>query len=316
MKWYFCHKETPIHMYNKIYYGKPDFTIGQVPYREEPTNVLMCSPEYFEIIDVKNAFMKGFEGATDANLAMQQWLHLKEVYEDLKTREVISGVQVIPGAPGLEDMVFCANQTFPWITPDGKKVVMMSEMKHASRKKEVPFFEMFFKEQGYSPLHFTKTDLFEGMGDTIPHPFKKLLYGGYGHRSKPDAHAELSEMLQVPVIALELPHEKFYHLDTCFLPLNTDHVMLCRDAFTPDGLDAIHSLFQYVHFIPETEAETTFCLNAHIPYHKNAHHAIVQKGSKEAWRILNSLGFIIHELDTSEFMKSGGSVFCMKMMMY
>ena len=303
-------------MQNKIYKSIPDFTIEQVPSREEPRNVLMCSPDYFEVIDVKNEFMKGYEGATDKALAMQQWNTLKAVYESLALQGVIAGVDVIPGQPGLEDMVFCANQSFPWVMPDGRKVVVMSEMKHESRKREVPFFEAHYASKGYQALHFRHTDLFEGMGDTIPHPHKHLLYGGYGHRSKPGAHEELADMLQVPVVALELPHPKFYHLDTCFLPLNSEEVMLCKAAFTDEGLHAISGLFKRLHYISEAEAETTFCLNAHIPYHSTEHHAIIQKGSRDALHVLQTSGFTVHEIETSEFMKSGGSVFCMKMMTY
>ena len=39
-------------------------------------------------------------------------------------------------------------------------------------------------------------------------------------------------------------------------------------------------------------------------------------GANEANAKLRSAGFNVVEVDTSEFMKSGGSVFCLKMMVY
>lgn len=303
-------------MQNKIYTQNLTFSINEIEKREEPTNVLLCTPDYFEIIDIKNAYMTGNEGSTDRSQAIKQWNDLKDIYTHLAFKNVINEVLTIPGVSGLEDMVFCANQTFPWISSNGKKQVVLSKMKHASRKKEVPYFEIFFKDLGYEILNLSRTDLFEGMGDTIAHPFKKLLYGGYGHRSKANAHEELSEILEVPIVLLELLHPKFYHLDTCFLPLNEDHVMLCKEAFTNEGIANISHLFKHLHFISEEEADRTFCLNAHIPYHKSQHHAIVQKGSAVSISILKELGFTVHETETSEYMKSGGSVFCMKMMVY
>lgn len=310
------HKERNSNMDNKIYSRDLTFSIDDVESRTEPTNVLLCTPEYFDIVDVKNAFMEGFQGQTQKDEAMAQWNSLRFVYQNLSQMHVIDKVMEIPGAIGLEDMVFCANQTFPWRVKDGRNIVVMSKMKHDSRKLEVPYFEEFFKGIGYSTLHLERTDLFEGMGDTIAHPFKQLLYGGFGHRSKANAHEELAQILDVPVVLLELLHPKFYHLDTCFLPVDTDNVILCKEAFTEDGLKNIQHLFKYLHFISEYEAEQTFCLNAHIPYNSKYRHAIIQKGSATAIKILTDLDFTIHETETSEYMKSGGSVFCMKMMVY
>ena len=127
-------------------------------------------------------------------------------------------------------------------------------MKHPSRQQEVPFFEKFYKDEEYKVFHLNNTDLFEGMGDTIPHPGKALLYGGFGHRSDPSAYEELSIILNVPVIALELINEKFYHLDTCFVPLDEETVMLCKEAFTDEGLKLLRTLFKKVFQIPPEEA--------------------------------------------------------------
>jgi N-dimethylarginine dimethylaminohydrolase len=288
--------------------------VSDIESRPEPLKVLMCSPTYFDIIDVKNTHMLGQNGNLKKDLARQQWQSLHDIYLQLKADAVVEDVMVIDGAAGCEDMVFCANQTFPWFD----KRVVISKMRHPSRQKEAPFFEAYFSALGYQAIHLQEAKMFEGMGDTIPHPHKKLLYGGYGHRSDPKAYDEISKTLQVPIIRLELPNPNFYHLDTCFVPLSESEVMLCREAFTAEGLEIIEKLFSKVFYIPKSEAINTFCLNAHVIHNdKNGKKAaILQKGSVIALEALKQCGYRIYETETSEFMKSGGSVFCMKMMIY
>lgn len=303
----------------KVYQsGKLPFIINDLKRREEPLKVLMCNPEHFDIIDVKNIHMEGMASSLNKNKAMQQWDDLKSIYQKLVDEGLLQELKVIDGAKGCEDMVFCANQSFPYLTNSNEKTVWMSKMRHASRQNEVPFFEEFFKNLGYTPKHFKQTDLFEGMGDTIPHPGKQLLYGGYGHRSKTDAYEELSKELNVPIIALELINENFYHLDTCFVPLSETQVMLCREAFTAEGFALIQQCFDDIFEIPMDEAIQTFCLNAHVVTNNytNQKAAIIQVGSTAAKTALEKCGYKIYEVETSEFMKSGGSVFCMKMMYY
>jgi N-dimethylarginine dimethylaminohydrolase len=292
------------------------FTAKDISSRPEPKKVLMASPEFFDIIDVKNAHMEGQAGKLNKSLAIQQWNELKKVYESLVQKGILDSVHVIPGAKGCEDMVFAANQTFPWITTENKKVVVVSKMKHPSRQKEVPHFEKFFSQENYSLVHLSRTQLFEGMGDTIPHPGKRLLYGGYGHRSDISAYEEISEVLGVPIIPLELVDDRFYHLDTCFVPLNEESVMLYPEAFSKNGIEVIKKIFKNVLAIPLEEASGNFALNAHAIHNEKGKVAILQKGSQETVKVLKKSGFEVVELDTSEYMKSGGSVFCMKMMFY
>jgi len=303
---------------NKVYYKSPlDFSVEDLPSRTDPRKIVMASPDYFDIVDVKNVHMEG-EKALDKQKAGKQWGNLKRIYEEWKALGAIDEISILAGAEGCEDMVFAANQSFPWLMGGGEKVVAMSKMKHSSRQKEVPFFEKFYKDQEYKTFHLNNTDLFEGMGDTIPHPVKNLLYGGYGHRSDPSAYEELSVILNVPVIALKLINEKFYHLDTCFLPLDEKTVMLCKEAFTDEGLELVYSLFRKVIEIPLSEAEKGFALNAHIIHDSLSGHklAVIHQGNDFTVAKLMENGFRVWELDTSEYMKSGGSVFCMKMMYY
>lgn len=295
-----------------------NFTIDQISSRPEPSKVLMCSPEYFQVVDVKNVHMLQHQGQVNTAVAQKQWTALKSNYEKLVNENYLAEVLVIPGAEDCEDMVFAANQSFPWLTTSGERVVVMSKMYHASRAREVAHFELFYQNKGYKIIHLRHTDFFEGMGDTIPHPQKRLLYGGYGHRSTQEAYTELSQLLEVPIVALSLTDERFYHLDTCFLPVNVDTVLLCAEAFDAEGLQAIGLLFKNVVEIPVAEATDFFALNAHIVWGKGESTpvAILQSGATITAAILKQLGVEVKFRETSEFMKSGGSVFCMKMMLY
>lgn len=307
-----------IYTQKKVYDHNLHFSLDEIPPRVEPRKVLMASPEYFDIIDIKNPHMEKGLGNMDKELAIGQWESVRNEYVRLAELGILDSVNVISGVPGCEDMVFAANQTFPWRDESGKKEVILSKMRHCSRQKEVPYFEEFFRDEGYKINKLVKTTLFEGMGDLIPHYGKMLLYGGYGFRSEKNAYDEIAQLLNVPIIALELINENFYHLDTCFLPIDEETVLICAEAFTTEGLKTIKKMFREVIAIPVHEAAQNFSLNAHIINDQvtGKKVALMQKGGIITFHHLVKKGFEVIEVDTSEFIKSGGSVFCMKMMVY
>ena len=304
---------------NKVYTANEiDFTINSIEDRPEPKRILMATPDYFDIVDVKNVHMEGNAGKLNKSKANKEWQTLKETFEGFKSDDILEEVLTISGAEGCEDMVFTANQSFPWVRKNGEKIVIMSKMKHESRRREVPYFEQFYKNLGYTPIHLQRTQMFEGMGDLIYHTGKRLLYGGYGHRTEKNAYDEIVEILETPIVALELVDERFYHLDTCFVSLGKEAVMICKEAFSDEGVAALKKLYKRVYFIPIEEAVEYFALNAHTLFNHqtNKKVAVIHQGSIYTVEVLKKEGFDVYEVDTTEFMKSGGSVFCMKMMVY
>lgn len=287
---------------------------SEIPSMPIPQKVLLCSPDYYDIVDVKNVHMEAHVGDFDKDQAWAQWTMLKDIYFGLKTNGTLTEVSILEGQPGLEDMVYAANQTFPWLK-NGDPVFIPSLMRHESRKKEVPFYAAFFKEKGYQEIPLKKATLLEGMGDLIPLPGKKLLFGGYGYRTELSALEEVSELLEVDIIALKLVDDRFYHLDTCFIPLNEKSVLLYKPAFDEASMELLHSLFENIVEIPEEEAEN-FALNAHVISTNEHKVAILQKKNRTTKEFLVQQGFEVFGISTSEFIKSGGSVFCMKMMYF
>ena len=288
----------------------PDLSIDALPAVPRPGRVLLTTPDHFEVAYVINPHMDGNVGTVDPALARRQWDALREAYEGLGVE-----VSVVEGAEGQPDMVFCANQSLPYVTPGGERGVVLSRMHAPQRAGEVPHYQRFFQEEGYE-THHLDADLpgdFEGMGDAIWHPSRYLLWGGYGYRTDREVYERLSRALGFPVIALSLTDPDFYHLDTCFCPLDEETVLIYPGAFDEAGIDAIKAHFPRILEAPEDEARSLFACNAHSP---DGEHVLIQAGATRTNDLLRAAGYTVVELDTSEFLKSGGSVFCMKLMFW
>ena len=284
--------------------------LDALPAIPRPGRVLLTSPDHFAVDYVINPHMAGNVGAVDAGRARRQWEAVRDAYERLGIETV-----VMAGAPGLPDMVFCANQTLPYQTPGGERGVVLSRMHAAQRKPEVDHYARFFQGEGYE-VHGLDEDLpgdFEGMGDALWHPGRYLLWGGYGYRTDRQVYDRLSSALGFPVLSLELTDPDFYHLDTCLCPLDEETALLYPGAFTAEGIRTVRSHFRRTIEAPEAEARELFACNAHSP---DGEHVLIQRGCRETVGLLRAGGYTPVEIDTSEFLKSGGSVFCMKLMFW
>ena len=285
-----------------------DTPVDALPAIPRPGRVLLTSPDHFEVAYVINPHMAGNVGEVDAGRARRQWDALKAAYERLGIETA-----VVAGQPGLPDQVFCANQTLPYQTPGGERGAVLSRMHAAQRKAEVEHYARFFEAEGYE-VRGLDPDLpgdFEGMGDAIWHPGRYLLWGGYGYRTDRRVYDRLADALGFPVIALSLADPDFYHLDTCFCPLDEETVLVYPGAFDEEGTAEIKRRFRRVVEAPEDEARALFACNAHSP---DGQHVLIQAGCTETNGLLRAAGYTVVELDTSEFLKAGGSVFCMKLM--
>jgi len=279
--------------------------------RVEPSAALMCEPAYFEVRDTKNDFMRENVGAVDRQLALRQWQALISVFERCGYP-----VHTVDPVAGLEDMVFAANQVLPGIDLAGQPYVVAGQMAFASRQREVPHYLKWFESKGYKILTLPEIEgaipKFEGQGDAVWHPARELLWVAYGNRTQERACDLLAELLQVPVIKLKLATKTFYHLDTAFCALDQETALIYPTAFETEGLKLIHHFFQRVIELSEPDA-FNFAGNAVALRDRKV---VLQKGSIDACRQLRKAGFEPIEVDSSEFMKSGGSVFCIKMLVY
>lgn len=285
-------------------------SIETLPPLPPPRQVLMVTPDHFDVVYVINPHMEGHLGQVDPKRARAQWEALRQTYQQLGFK-----VHTLEGVPQLPDMVFCANQTLPYQTTDGKRGVVLSRMHAPQRRDEVPHLARFFAQQGYTLTSIPETvpGSFEGMGDALWHPGHALLWGGYGFRTDRSIYEWLSRQLDVPVLALRLVDPDFYHLDTCLSLLDAVSALYVPAAFDKESRALLHQHIPNLIEVPEREARELLACNAHCP---DGRHVLIQKGCHETVRQLRAAGFEPIELDTSEFLKSGGSVFCLKLMFF
>ena len=286
-----------------------DFTLGDCPEMPLPRKVLLAPPTHFEVSYVINPHMAGNIGTVDHEEAEAQWHQLRQAYSDLGV-----ATYTVEAAEGLPDLVFCANQTLPYRLPSDHEVgVVLSRMHAPQRRDEVPILSAHFQSRSYvvRQLPASVRSDFEGMGDALWHPNRFLLWGGYGFRTDLAAYESLADMLGVRILTLQLEDPDFYHLDTCLSVLDVQSALIYPGAFTPEGLALLRHFFPRLIEAPEDEARTLFACNAHCP---DAHHVLIQRGCHTTVERLRGAGFTVVELETSEFLKAGGSVFCMKLM--
>lgn len=273
-----------------------------------PISVLLCEPAFFDVLYEGNIYMKHLP-KIDLENALFQWTSLKMIYEKLGFV-----IKNIPGVPGLEDMVFTANQSFPFINKKNEKCVILSKMRNPQRKGEVELFKQYYASLNYKVYELSEAAVyFESMGDALIDYKNDRIFGGYGFRTNENVYDEISSITGLETIKLKLVSEKFYHLDTCMSILNSEAAIICREGFDKSSLERIYNCFKKVYEVSEEDNIKAFLCNCHCPDGKNI---IVQKNDNELFKNILSRDFNIIETDTSEFMKSGGSVFCMKMMMW
>ncbi len=291
-------------------------TASDWPRRAEATpavpllsSVLLGDPAEFEVLEAINVHMATADGGlqqVDRMSAQGQWHSLLDAY-----RGIGMGVEVLPAAPGLADSCFTANPSMVLSAPDGGRVAWMAKMAHGSRQPEVALHADFFRQQGIPTREIPDAvERFEGCGDGLLHPGRYLLHAGVGPRTTAAAWEHIAEAHpEMDVLLYELQDDRFYHLDTALAPLAERTAMYVEQAFDQAGLDLIHAAFPKAFPVPLEEA-LRFACNAHSP---DRCHVLIERGCPVTTAELRKRDFEPIELDTSEFRKSGGSVFCLKL---
>lgn len=285
-----------------------DLSVSNLPTMPRPNTALMVTPRYFDVKYVINPYMANQLGSIDKQKAWEQWEQITHTFERLGLT-----LETIEGRENLPDMVFSANQSLPYCNSRGQKEVIMSIMHAPQRREEVAYIEQWYRQSGYQIHHLENNSIssFEGMGDALWHADKQLLWGGFGFRTDETAYQYISDILNVPVITLKLISEHFYHLDTCLAILNRSTALVYKKAFTDESFAQIEHVFDHIIEADMHEAEQLFACNVVCADGENI---VIQRGCEKTTRRLKRAGFTIHEVETSEFIKSGGSVFCMKML--
>ena len=265
-------------------------------------DILMVDPKFFEVDYEINPYMDE-EVEVDSEEARNQHEELVKKYRD----ELGLDVHVVDPVEGLPDMVFAANHGFAY-KDSGKVKVLPAKMEHEEREDEVEPVMRELEELGFEVLEQPEY-VFEGSGDAMQHPEQGKIWVGHGQRTEGEAVERIQETTGLETVGVELETEHFYHLDTCFEHLDKDTALVNPEAINEEDLSKIEDVYEKTIEVAPDEADK-MAGNAHCPDGKNI---IIHEEAEKTANELDSKGYNVITTDTSEYLKSGGSVYCMKL---
>lgn len=260
--------------------------------------ILMCPPDHYGIEYEINPWMDRARQA-DRAVAANQWIQLKTILEEAGAK-----VHTLSPVPGLPDLVFTANAALIYGDATGGKLAVLANFLHPQRQGETEHDERWFKAHGFEIKRLPEKYAFEGAGDALF--CGETLFAGYRIRSDAGGHQQLGAMLSCRVIPLELVDHYYYHLDTCFCPLDPETAIYYPAAFDGYGLRALHAHIPNLIAV-ETEEARRFACNAVVV----GRTVVTNTGCPKLHEQLAERGFTPRETPLDEFVKAGGSAKCL-----
>ncbi len=255
--------------------------------------ILMCPPDYFGIEYEINPWMNRHVGS-DPIESRRQWEALSQTLIDIGAR-----LEFLRPIPDLPDLVFTANAGL--IFHDR---FVSSRFRHGVRRGETAHFDRWFSDHGFRVETLPPDQYFEGAGDALF--CGETLFAGYRFRSDARSHLGLGDRLGVEVLPLELIDPRFYHLDTCFCPLDEGSAIYYPGAFDEYGRSVLSDRISTLIEVDAEEA-TSFSCNAVVV----GRSVVLNDGAPKLARSLVNSGFSVYPLRLTEFIKSGGSAKCL-----
>src|SRR3989344_1287293 len=261
--------------------------------------ILMCPPDHFSIKYEINPWMH-IENKVNPLKAKEEFFKLKSVYQDLNVN-----ILEIPQNKNPPDMVYAANFGFP-----KNNFFIKSNFKFKERKKESHLSKIYFEKLGFKIKELPQDIKFEGQGDLLTNG--KSYFFGWGKRSDFKAKKYLADFLEQEIIDFKLIDPYYYHLDTCFAPIDKKTVVVNPNAFEKKDIDKINKLFQNVISVSKNDNKLFAC-NLVV----TGKTIVIGKGiSNKLKEDFKRYGFTAIETPTSEFIKGGGSVKCLTLEFY
>jgi len=254
----------------------------------------MVPPEHYGVLYEINPWMNRQVEVSPVT-ASTQWAGLHRLLKDQLGAEVL----LAEPQAGLPDMVFTANAGLVY----GERAIV-SNFRHPERQGESAHFADWFGTHGFQVETLPPELVFEGEGDALF--CGDTLYAGYVWRSDARAHAAIGDLLGVQVLSLQLTDPHYYHLDTCFCPLDRETVAYYPPAFDEYALRVIEANVPRRIQIRPDEA-TRFAANAVVLGDQVA----LNTGCPAFESALRDLGFTPHSVPLDEFLKAGGSAKCL-----
>lgn len=253
--------------------------------------LLMCRPDYYGIKYEINPWMN-INKKVDHNAAVVQW---DALYKTILKCD--AEVELVPPNADWPDMTFTANAGLLY-----QKKIILSHFKYKERQGEMSYFQAWFTEAGFETMNNPK-QFFEGAGDALIAGEK--LFAGFGFRSVRSFYEQAVYLDHQKLVYCHLINPYFYHLDTCFCPLNAELAIWYPPAFTNESQEKMK---EQIELIPVIEDEAKrFACNA-VVLNKNT---ILPTECPEITTTLQKRGFTVHSCNMSEFLKAGGASKCL-----
>ncbi|MDT5017868.1 MAG: hypothetical protein QOD39_4028 [Mycobacterium sp.] len=251
---------------------------------------VMTAPTFFAVEYAINPWMDT-SASIDVHVAMNQWESLRQTYKELGHT-----VDLVEPVAGLPDMVYAANGG---LLVNGKAVV--ARFAYPQRAGESAAYAEWMTRHGFQPAKTRHVN--EGQGDLLI--VGSIILAGHGFRTDSRAHPEISTLLRMPVVSLELVDPRFYHLDTALAVLDDTTIAYYPPAFSEPSRERLLELFPDAIEVADADANVLGLnvvsdgLNVMLP--AAATGFAVQ---------LRDAGFRPIGIDLSELLKGGGSVKC------
>jgi len=263
-----------------------------MPSFDRPT-ILMCPPDFYGIEYEINPWMSRSR-QSDSERSQSQWQALFELLTGLG-----AGVELLEPVKGLPDLVFTANAGLVF-----RDKVFLSQFRHQARQGETAIDDKWFQSAGFQTAAVPENWSFEGAGDALF--CGETLFGGYLIRSDAPAMQWISGEIGCRVIPLQLIDDYYYHLDTCFCPLNSELAAYYPGAFDQYAQSAIQQHIPRLIPVAPEEARRFAC-NAVVL----GDQVVLNTGCPQLEADLKSHGFSPHATELDEFIKAGGSAKCL-----
>lgn len=270
--------------------------------------IFLCLSKSFDVNYVINPWMEGNFHKVSHTIAVRQWTELRNAL-------VAAGanVVVLPQPPeDCPDAVFTANAGLVY-----RGAFIPSRFRHNERTAEEPFFINWFMDRGYkiSPpcVNASREHLsFEGAGDALFSSDRKNLWMGFGFRTSLSFKPFLEDDLEragcdSTVRPLQLIDPRFYHLDTCFCPLDTGELLWYPDAFDMHSRYVIELWYKDKAIAVHEADAIKFACNSISVGEK----LITPIITPYLAHVLKTRGYDVYQVDMSQYLRSGGAAKCL-----
>lgn len=252
---------------------------------------LMCRPDYYGVKYEINPWMN-IKIKVHHQAALEQWNIL---YKTILSCD--AEVNLIEPSPDWPDMTFTANAGLLY---QGK--IILSHFKYKERQGEMAHFQPWFNHAGFETINEPNI-FFEGAGDALL--AGDHLFAGFGFRSQQNFYEQATYLNKNKITYCELVDPYFYHLDTCFCPLDNQSAIWYPHAFSTESQKNMSEQIKLISV--NYEEAKRFACNA-VVLNKQI---IMPKQCPQISSTLESHGFKVHSCDMSEFLKAGGASKCL-----